>query len=161
MEFRHPGNLDALFNKPDLSLEDTRPDNAEADAGVCACGEEAGAAYYAWQHNRKGENTTPIIMEFEVSDDAVSIDGRDFLYTVLQLGKPELARPVEWLTAVLAPLQDVPVARLVRLRAALALTVGADSLVILKDVVGLDHTEASDVLKWAAAALLRAGLVDD
>jgi hypothetical protein len=35
--------------------------------------------YYAWQHNRKGENTTPILIEFEASDDAVSIDGRDFL----------------------------------------------------------------------------------
>lgn len=94
MEFRHPGNLDTLFAKADLSLEDTRPDGAEVDPGVCACGEEAGAAYYAWQHNRKGENTTPIIMEFDVSDDVVSIDGRDFLYTVFQLGEPELARPV-------------------------------------------------------------------
>lgn len=94
MEFRHPGDLDALFAKVNLSLKDTRPDGAQADPGVCACGEETGAAYYAWQHNRKGENTTPIIMEFDVPDDAVSIDGRDFLYTVFQLGEPELARPV-------------------------------------------------------------------
>jgi len=94
MHFRHPGDLDALFAKPDLALEDTRPNGAEVDSGVCACGEEAGAAYYAWQHNRKGENTTPIIIEFDVPDDAVSIDGRDFLYTVFQLGEPELARPV-------------------------------------------------------------------
>ena len=47
-----------------------------------------------------------------------------------------------------------------RLQAALALTVGADSLVILKDVVGLDDAEANAVLRWAAAALLRAGLCD-
>ena len=33
-------------------------------------------------------------------------------------------------------------------------------LVILKDVVGLDHSEANAVLKWAASALLRAGLDD-
>ena len=94
MEFRHPGDLDALFAKADLSLKDTRPDGAQSDLGVCACGEETSAAYYAWQHNRTVENTTPIIMEFDMPDDAVSIDGRDFLYTVFQLGQPELAWPV-------------------------------------------------------------------
>ena len=93
MEFRHPGDLDALFAKPHLSLEDTRPDRAEANPGVCACGEETGAAYYAWQHNRKGENTAPVITEFDVPVDAVSIDGRDFLCAVFQLGDAELARP--------------------------------------------------------------------
>ncbi|MGB3273798.1 MAG: hypothetical protein WBA66_13015 [Xanthobacteraceae bacterium] len=92
MEYRHPGDLDALFAKPDLSLMHTRPDSVEADPGVCACGEEAGAAYYACQHNRTSENTTPIVMEFEAPDEAVSIDGRDFLYTVFQLGEPGLAR---------------------------------------------------------------------
>ncbi|WP_191060533.1 hypothetical protein [Geminicoccus harenae] len=94
MEFRHPGDLDALFAKTDLSLVDTRPDGVQVDFGVCACGEEMGAAYYAWQHNRTVENTTPIIIEFDAPDDAVSIDGSDFLYTVFSLGQPELARPV-------------------------------------------------------------------
>ena len=70
-------------------------------------------------------------------------------------------RRMEWLAAVLAPLPDMPPAKLARLRAALALTIGADSLVILKDVVGLDHAEANDVLKWAAAALLSAGLAEN
>ena len=36
MDFRHPGDLDALFAKPTLSLKDTRPNGAEADPGVCA-----------------------------------------------------------------------------------------------------------------------------
>ena len=66
-------------------------------------------------------------------------------------------RRMKWLTSALAPLPDMPPAKLARLRAALALCVGADSLVILKDVVGLDHSEANAVLKWAASALLRAG----
>lgn len=92
-EFRHPGSLDALFAKSDLSTKDTRPHDQAGDPAVCACGEEMGAAYYAWQHNQTRENDTPIIVEFEADEDAIAIDGRDFLATVFQLGEPELARP--------------------------------------------------------------------
>ena len=60
---------------------------------MCARGEEMGAAYYAWQHNRTRENDTPILVEFEADEDTVVIDGRDFLTTVFQLGEPTLARP--------------------------------------------------------------------
>jgi AcrR family transcriptional regulator len=69
-------------------------------------------------------------------------------------------RRMKWLTAALAPLPNMPPTKLARLRAAISLCVGADSLVILKDVVGLDHFEANAVLKWAASALLKAGLED-
>jgi len=93
MEFQHPGDLDALVSKSDLSLEDTRPKNGNIFPGICACGEVAGAAYYAWQHNRKGVNATPILIEFDAPDDLVSIDGRDFLYTAFQMCDPELAGP--------------------------------------------------------------------
>jgi hypothetical protein len=93
IEYRHPGPLDALFAKPDLSTQDTRPHNQAGDPAVCACSEEMGAAYYAWQHNRTSENDTPIIVEFEADQDAVAIDGRDFLATVFQFGEPALARP--------------------------------------------------------------------
>ena len=92
-EYRHPGQLDALFARPDLSTQDTRPSD-RGDPAVCACGEEIGAAYYAWQHNRTRENDTPIIVEFEADQDTVAIDGRDFLSTVFQFGEPALARPV-------------------------------------------------------------------
>jgi hypothetical protein len=92
-EYRHPGPLDALFAKPDLSTQDIRPHNQAGDPAVCACGEEMGAAYYAWQHNRTSENDNPIIVEFEADQDAVAIDGRDFLATVFQFGEPALARP--------------------------------------------------------------------
>jgi hypothetical protein len=67
------------------------PRETSRSAAICPCGEVIGANYYAWQHNPYGENTTPILIEFEASDDAMSIDGRDFLYTVFQLG--ELALP--------------------------------------------------------------------
>jgi AcrR family transcriptional regulator len=69
-------------------------------------------------------------------------------------------RRMEWLAAVLEPL-DMPPARRKLLQAALALTVGADSIVILRDVVGLDHAEARDILQWAGAALLQAATHGD
>ena len=74
--------------------------------------------------------------------------------------KVRQGRRMRWLTAVLAPLSNVPPEKLDLLRTALALCVGADSLVILKDVVGLDHSEANAVLKWVAAALLKSALQD-
>lgn len=94
MKFQHPGDLDALLSKTDLSIADTRPEGGGINRGICACGEEVGAAYYAWQHNNKGENTTPIIVEFDVPIEVVSIDGRDFLYTVLSSGAPKVVGPV-------------------------------------------------------------------
>ncbi len=42
--------------------------------------------------------------------------------------------------------------------AALALTLGIDSIVVMKDVCRLDDDEALAVLRWAATVLLRAGL---
>ncbi len=68
-------------------------------------------------------------------------------------------RRMRWLDHVLDPL-DLPEARKRRLRAALALTIGMDSLVVLKDVCGLDDDEALKVLRWTAATILRAGLAD-
>ena len=67
-------------------------------------------------------------------------------------------RRMAWLDQVLMPLQELPEKQRRRLRAALALTIGMDSLVIMKDVCGLADDEALAVLRWAATALLRAGL---
>jgi alpha-ketoglutarate-dependent taurine dioxygenase len=66
---------------------------------------------------------------------------------------------MRWLDRVLEPL-DLPDDRKRRLRAALALTLGMDSLVVLKDVCGLDDDEALAVLRFAATAILRAGLAE-
>lgn len=68
-------------------------------------------------------------------------------------------RRMRWLDEVLAPVR----ARLApaawrRLRAALALTLGADAMVVMKDVCQLDNDEALSVLQWAAATLLQSAL---
>ena len=69
-------------------------------------------------------------------------------------------RRMRWLDRVLEPLDGMAVDERRRLVAALALTMGIDSVTIMKDVCGLDDEEALDVLRWAATALLRAGLED-
>jgi hypothetical protein len=92
MEYYHPGALDVLFNNVNLSTADTRPENRHRQPAVCACGEEIGALYYAWRHNRTGELSTPIIVEFVADLASVAVDGRDFLYTAFQFADPPLAR---------------------------------------------------------------------
>jgi hypothetical protein len=92
MSYNWPGPPDVLFNKKDLSVKDTRA--SEGEPGVCACGEKSGAAYYAWHHNKGDKDTSPIIIEFEADESVAAVDGRDFLYTVFQLGDPNRARPI-------------------------------------------------------------------
>jgi AcrR family transcriptional regulator len=67
-------------------------------------------------------------------------------------------RRMRWLDQVLEPLKHLTEQERKRLRAALALTVGIDSIVIMKDVCQLDDDEALAALRWAALALLHAGL---
>ena len=45
-----------------------------------------------------------------------------------------------------------------RLRAALALTLSIEAVVVMKDVCRIEENEALAVLRWAAVVLLRAGL---
>ena len=89
---QHPGDINALFEHDDLTVELTRPNSVALPKVVCACGEMDGASYYASHHNRSEENDTPIIVEFEASLTDLAVDGRDFLYTVFQFGRPEAAR---------------------------------------------------------------------
>ena len=47
------------------------------------------------------------------------------------------------------------------LRSALALTLSIDAIVVMKDVCRIESDkEALEVLRWAAAALMRAGLAE-
>jgi hypothetical protein len=69
-------------------------------------------------------------------------------------------RRMLWLDQVLEPVRDLPEDQINRLKRALALTIGADSFVILKDVCRLTDDDAFALLRWAATALLRAGLED-
>jgi len=92
MEQFHPGNLDVLLAKFELSRSDTRPEEARSWPAVCACGDLAGAQYYAWWHNQSEKNDTPLVIEFETSKDTVAVDGRDFLYTAVSRGDSEETR---------------------------------------------------------------------
>jgi AcrR family transcriptional regulator len=67
-------------------------------------------------------------------------------------------RRMRWLDEVLKPLEHLPEEQRQRLRAALALTVGIDSIVIMKDVCQLNDDDALATLRWAAIELIHAGL---
>ncbi len=68
-------------------------------------------------------------------------------------------RRMRWLEAVLQPAKRGRTKKdWRRLQAALALTLGTDAMVIMKDVCRMDEAEAQEVLSWAAQTLLRAGL---
>lgn len=53
----------------------------------------------------------------------------------------------------LAPLRD-------ELRRAVAILVGVESMIVLRDVLGLEHDEARDVGEWAVRELVRARLLE-
>lgn len=67
-------------------------------------------------------------------------------------------RRMRWLDEALEPLQTLPEGELRRLKSALALTLGMDSLVVMKDVCGLEDKEARDVLRWVTEVLIDAGV---
>ena len=67
-------------------------------------------------------------------------------------------RRMRWLDEILAPLQNLAADDKNRLKAALALTLGIEPIIIMKDVCRLDDDEALAALRWAARAILRAGL---
>ena len=66
-------------------------------------------------------------------------------------------RRTRWLDEVLGPVRrEMSEQAWRRLRAALCLTLGSEALLVMKDVCPLEDEEALAVLRWAAAALLRA-----
>jgi AcrR family transcriptional regulator len=71
-------------------------------------------------------------------------------------------RRMRWLDKVLEPVRGrLTAARYRRLRAALALTLSVEAMVVMKDVCRIEDDKASqEVLRWAATALLRAGLAE-
>jgi hypothetical protein len=85
--------LSELRRRQVVNTKDTRFET-ERPSWVCACADLAGASYYATKHNRSAEHNAPILIRFDADIRYVIIDGRDFLYTVFQLGNPELARPL-------------------------------------------------------------------
>jgi hypothetical protein len=71
-------------------------------------------------------------------------------------------RRLRWLDTALAPLRrEFTDKQYERLRAALALTLSTEALVVMRDVCRFENDEdALAVLQWTASALLRAGLAD-
>jgi hypothetical protein len=85
--------IEQIWRRPKISTADTRPD-ASNPSWVCACAEETGALYYACKHNNSGTNDTAILIVFDADPSSAIVDGRDFLYTLFQLGDPRRARPI-------------------------------------------------------------------
>ena len=68
-------------------------------------------------------------------------------------------RRMQWLDTALQPAdRKLSKAQKRRLHAALALTLGIEPLIVMKDVCQLDDDEALAVLRWVATTLLQAGL---
>lgn len=108
----------------------------------------------------------PIVFAEEVS---MRTALRAYLDTWLESrGRGQRAIPVRegrrmrWLDKALEPIRrDFSDAQWRRLRSALALTLSIDAMVVMKDVCRIEsEKEALEVLRWAATALLRAGLAE-
>ena len=86
--------LAAGVSVEEAEMAATQVRNACRRPAVCASGTLEGAEYYAWQHNRFGEDNTPLLIEFEADLKQVAIDAPDFLYPAFQGGDPEKARSI-------------------------------------------------------------------
>jgi len=70
-------------------------------------------------------------------------------------------RAIRWIDEALAPLRKrMAGARVRRLVLAIRATTGIEALVWLCDVAGLSRDEATKVMKWSAASLLQAALLE-
>lgn len=71
------------------------------------------------------------------------------------------SRRIDWIEGALAPAREVfsPTA-FARLVSAISFCVGAEALIVLRDIRGLDRREAAEISVWAARALVRAALAD-
>lgn len=68
-------------------------------------------------------------------------------------------RRIDWLEGALQPVRSQLTPReFARLISAVSLCVGAEALIVLRDVRGLDADNAAEVSSWTARALLRAAL---
>ena len=68
-------------------------------------------------------------------------------------------RRIEWIALALAPVKKtLGKRRYERLVSALAMCVGIEALIVLRDLRGLRESEAEEVSRWAARTLLRESL---
>ncbi len=70
-------------------------------------------------------------------------------------------RRTEWIDTALAPLREhVTDEQYERLVAGLSVVVGWEAMIITRDVCGLDARREAQILRWAAATLVRAILAE-
>ena len=70
-------------------------------------------------------------------------------------------RRMRWFADALAPLRgSVPDSTLRRMQLALCMVMGSEAIVVMRDVCRLEPEEALAVTRWAAEAILQAGLAD-
>jgi AcrR family transcriptional regulator len=70
-------------------------------------------------------------------------------------------RRLQWIEQALEPIAaEIDPDSLRRLTSALALCVGAEAFVVLRDLCGLEPDEADETLRWAASALVNAARSD-
>lgn len=68
-------------------------------------------------------------------------------------------RRIEWIESALDPVREqLGRERFERLVSALAMVIGLEALLVMRDIRGLDRAEMEDVSRWATRALLRASL---
>lgn len=68
-------------------------------------------------------------------------------------------RRIEWIALALDPVRTMlGKRRFARLVSAIAMCVGIEALIVLRDLRGLSEREAEEVSRWAAGTLLRASL---
>ncbi len=75
-------HIEKLFHKSDLSTDDTRYSFKE-EFSVVAFADILGAHYYALKHGRS-HNEVPVVIKVEIDLERkyVTLDGRDFLYSI-------------------------------------------------------------------------------
>ena len=68
---------------------------------------------------------------------------------------------MRWIAASLAPLRGtIPDATLRRMQHALCLVIGSEAMVVMRDVCRLQPHDALAATRWAAEAILRAGMTE-
>lgn len=108
--------INALYNKEDLTRDDTSPASVwigkktkkiyknwqeaptsecgghmefiEGESSICFA-DKIGAEYYATQHNVSKDKKIPILITLDIDIENIAIDGRDFLYTVFGFIDPK------------------------------------------------------------------------
>ena len=88
-------HLDRIWSLPKIERSDVDlVPNDETPHRICACFDKTSALFYACKKNLNATDTASILITFDADIADVIVDGRDFLYTVFQMGNSDRARPI-------------------------------------------------------------------